>query len=297
MSAREITTALKGRWCGSYGMACCPVHADRIPSLKISDSDNTDDGIDVVCFAGCNWKDVKDELRATGLLPAFEPGQHAPQPSTPRHVGVARPDPQKLANIEYAREIWAASLPAAGTHVETYLQRRGITAPLPPTIRFHPGLLHRTTGVLFPAMVAAISGLDKKLTGVQRTYLRLDGLTKAPVSNQKLSLGRLPGDAVRLGPAAEEIGIAEGIETGLSALQLYDGSVWCACGSPLDKIALPDIVKNVHIYADNGEEGAKIAAKACGAYRAQGRAVTVINPPSEYGDFNDILTRAMEAAA
>ena len=67
------------------------------------------------------------------------------------------------------------------------------------------------------------------------------------------------------------------------------------CGSPLDKIALPNIVKHVCIYADNGEKGEEIAAKAWAAYQAQGRAVTVISPPPQCGDFNDILT--MKAAA
>ena len=106
-------------------MARCPVHADRTPSLKISDSDSTDDGIDVVCFAGCDWRDVKDELRATGLLPEFQPGQSAPRPPRQPRPKDTEPDPQKLANIEYAREIWVSSLPAGGTHIETYLRGRG----------------------------------------------------------------------------------------------------------------------------------------------------------------------------
>lgn len=293
MSAREIVAGLKGHWHNSYGLARCPVHADRTPSLQIRDGD---DGVVVHCFAGCDWQNVKDELRAMGLLPEFQPGQHAPRPRRLRPANTA-PDPDKLAKIECAKEIWAVAQPATASHVETYLHGRGITTPIPPTIRFHPDLLHRATGVLFPTMVAGISGADQKLTGIQRTYLRLDGLVKAPVSDPKLALGRLPGDAVRLGPAAEEIGICEGIETGLSAMQIYGGSVWCACGSVLDKIALPADVERVRIYADNGEPGQEAAAKAVDVYRHQGRDVTIISPPPEYGDFNDVLTTAREAAA
>ena len=37
------------------------------PSLKISD-ELTSRGIDVHCFAGCDWKDIKNELRRQGLL-------------------------------------------------------------------------------------------------------------------------------------------------------------------------------------------------------------------------------------
>ena len=66
MDARVITEALGGKWQGRYGLCRCPAHADGNPSLKISDSDTR--GIDVHCFAGCDWKDIKNELRRQGLL-------------------------------------------------------------------------------------------------------------------------------------------------------------------------------------------------------------------------------------
>jgi hypothetical protein len=66
MDARAITSALGGKWQGRYGLCCCPSHADSTPSLKISDSDTK--GIDVHCFAGCEWKKIKSELRRQGLL-------------------------------------------------------------------------------------------------------------------------------------------------------------------------------------------------------------------------------------
>ena len=39
MDARSLTKALGGRWYGRYGMACCPVHDDRTPSLSIRDGE------------------------------------------------------------------------------------------------------------------------------------------------------------------------------------------------------------------------------------------------------------------
>jgi hypothetical protein len=56
-------------------MAPCPVsghgcgRGDRRPSLKIEDGD--EEPI-VHCFAGCDWQDVKAELRRQGLLPEFK---------------------------------------------------------------------------------------------------------------------------------------------------------------------------------------------------------------------------------
>ena len=68
MDARVITEALGGKWQGRYGLCRCPAHADGNPSLKISDSDTR--GIDVHCFAGCDWKDIKNELGDKACWPA-----------------------------------------------------------------------------------------------------------------------------------------------------------------------------------------------------------------------------------
>ena len=50
--ARTITDALGGRWSGSNGMARCPCHEDRTPSLSVT---NDQDGTLLVhCFANCD---------------------------------------------------------------------------------------------------------------------------------------------------------------------------------------------------------------------------------------------------
>ena len=73
MTARGITTALGGRWHGSYGMVKCPTHhPDTEPSLKVSDGENGD--VIVYCFGGCPWQDFKTALRRAGLLPEWDAG-------------------------------------------------------------------------------------------------------------------------------------------------------------------------------------------------------------------------------
>ena len=67
-TARQIVTALSGNWHGSYGTVRCPSHKDANPSLKVSDDPRKDDGIDLHCFAGCDWRDIKDTLQNRGLL-------------------------------------------------------------------------------------------------------------------------------------------------------------------------------------------------------------------------------------
>jgi putative DNA primase/helicase len=69
MIAATIVKALSGRWHGSYGLARCVCHDDgATPALKISDDARKSDGIDLHCFAGCGWRDIKTELRRRGLL-------------------------------------------------------------------------------------------------------------------------------------------------------------------------------------------------------------------------------------
>src|SRR6516225_9624266 len=73
-NAREITKALRGMWSpmdGGYGLVRCVCHDDRKPSLKIKDDKTKRDGIDVICFAGCDWRDIKAEFARQGLIEAW----------------------------------------------------------------------------------------------------------------------------------------------------------------------------------------------------------------------------------
>ena len=176
------------------------------------------------------------------------------------------------------------------TVTATYLRERAITGTIPASIRDHPGLKHGPTGLNLPAMVGAITGADRKVIAIQRTFLRVDGRGKANVSQPKLTLGSMRDGAVRLGPAGLVLGIAEGIETGLSAAQLFDLPVWCSLSaSRLDRLWLPPESLEVHVFADNGAPGHEAAERAAKAYQAQGRRVVVRFPPAEFGDFNDLL--------
>ncbi len=86
-----------------------------------------------------------------------------------------RSAPEPNPNGEAALAIWKVAKPAAGTLVETYLAARGITIPIPPSIRYHPSLKHGPTGLDLPAMVAAVQAPDRTITGIHRTFLTADG--------------------------------------------------------------------------------------------------------------------------
>lgn len=189
-----------------------------------------------------------------------------------------------------ALAIWRASLPIGGTIAETYLRNaRAIGVPLPDCLRFHPGLrIDPREPIEYPALVAAVVDLAGSIVAIQRTFLLPDGADKAAFERPKRGLGPIGQGAVCLAPAGPVIGLAEGIETGLSAMELYRVPVWCALGSNLARIVLPAGARNVALFADRGEAGERAATIASRVFHEQGRKVAV-RFPSRGKDFNDEL--------
>lgn len=201
------------------------------------------------------------------------------------------PDPDAIERRLSALDIWRATQDIEGTASEHYLRvARSISIRPPTSLRHHPGLWHSPSRRTFPAMVAAVQAPDGRVGGVMRTFLTPDGSAKAPVekATQKMALGSVPGGAVRLANAGEVMGQAEGIETGLSAQQLYRLPVWAALGTKMAGMWLPDAVRHVIVFGDRGEAGELAAEKTAEARRAEGRKATIIYP--ELGDdFNTWL--------
>ena len=191
----------------------------------------------------------------------------------------------------YARGLWEVAVEAQGTVVETYMKSRGITASVPPVLRFHPSLKHTNSGKAFPAMVAAVMrwpGTD--VTAIHRTYLLPDGSGKADVNPAKMSLGPMAGGAVRLGSPAAKMAISEGIEDGMTLLQETGMSVWAATSaSAMRSIVLPELpmAAEVVICADPDPDGQRAAAAAAERWAYEGRVVRVAIPPVGK-DFNDV---------
>ena len=207
VNAQDLTKALGGRWRGGSGEARCPAHEDTTPSLSIRDGDNG--RLLTCCHAGCPPAAVWSALQDRGHVERAEDRRPAPRrPRPPRPQPVPMPGP----NQGHALEIWRASQPATGTPAEVYLRSRGITVSVPPTIRFHPGSKHADTGLDLPALVAAVTDVDRNVTGIQRIYLTHDGC-KAPVNRPKMALGTLRGSAVRLAPTTDRVWLTEGIRT------------------------------------------------------------------------------------
>lgn len=134
---------------------------------------------------------------------------------------------------------------------------------------------------------------DKAGTGcaIHRTYLTNDG-QKAGVPVVKKVAGNLPaGAAIRLFPPCECIGVAEGIETALSAFLLFDVPTWAAVtAGGLERWTPPEGTKRVIVFGDNDESGTGQAAAWVLAKRLiAGGIETEVRIPSQAGtDWNDI---------
>jgi putative DNA primase/helicase len=279
--AELLTGRLGGRWRGSYGEACCPVHDDRSPSLSIRDGERAPL---VKCHSGCDRRDIVSALRRAGIWPDDRDLRSRLHAVPDRR---ARED----RTLRYLRAVWRESLPIVDTPAERYLRNRGIHRELPPSLRYHPGLKHTDTGLMLPCTVAAVQAPDRSISGLHRTFLRSDGVDKAPVTRPKKMLGKVAGGAVRLAAAEAELAIGEGIETCLSFQQATSIATWAALStSGMTAIALPPlpIAATVYLLVDLDPAGEEAARTTADRLIREGRAVKLARPVAGK-DFNDAL--------
>jgi putative DNA primase/helicase len=282
MNARDITIALHGRWnvAANRGSARCPCHDDRSPSLSVRDGDEPW-RILVHCFAGCDRRDILAALRGRGLLDEEYAHQQEPrsrriEPPPP----VITPDPQALA-------IWGMASPAEHTIVRLYLRARGITIAPPPSLRCAGGGYHLVEHA-DPAIVAAVQAPDRRTIAVQVTRLDPSGERKAEVLVPRRTYGALGNGAVRLAAAGDVLGLAEGVESALSAMQLSGVPTWACLGAGrMHRVAVPDSVRELHVFMDNDGSGRDAAERTANAHGQ--RRVVLRRPPDHLNDWNDFL--------
>lgn len=288
MDAKRITATLRGKWFGTYGYVCCVAHEDGHPSLRLRDGERG--RLLVRCEAGCDAGDVLAHLRRRGFLDGTSEADDEQQL---KKMERRRREHDRRGREAYAREIWHASAAAPGTLVEVYLRGRAITLAAPPTLRYHSGLKHTSTGLIFPAMVAAVQAPDRRITGIHRTYLKADGSDKGAVSEAKLSLGTIARGAVRLAAADRELAVGEGIETTFSFMQEHCIPGWAALStSGMQSIVLPPLPLAEIVYIctdlDRNHAGEKAAEAAADRFVAEGRKVKIATPVAGK-DMNDAL--------
>jgi putative DNA primase/helicase len=287
VSAAEVAAALgNARREGCNWRCICPLHGGHSLTLR----DSRDGRLLVKCWAGCDAREVLAELRRVRLTGGGAPS--AGHPTDDRR--------DRERRIEIARRIWDVARDARGTPVAEYLAGRGITIPLPSSLRWAPSL-RRPDGAYAPAMVARVDGLDGDLIAVHRTYLERDASGIWSRRN-RASLGLIGGGAVRLAPVRPDdwLVIGEGIETVASVMQCTGLPGWVALSaSGIERLLLPPDARMVLIVADHDPNGIgeRAAHNAARRWLREGRRVRIALPPHVGEDANDLLMGACSVAA
>lgn len=204
-------------------------------------------------------------------------------------------------NAQRNAQLWSQCVPLAPADpVTQYLVRRGIGGvwPLPRLLRLHRALPYWCGADklgTFPAMVAPVLAPDGRMVALHRTYLTADGRKADVPSPKKLTgaAGPLAGACIPLHwPARGCIGIAEGIETALSA--------WCAstvptmaayCSSNLAAWHWPAGVQRMVVFADADMAGREAAETLRARALAANLRCEVMTPTTEGADWCDVWAR------
>jgi hypothetical protein len=277
------------------------------------------DALDLVAQAACRGdkaEAIRWARRWLGLDDGSPAALRRPAPS-----GAAKPSRESTnRNREGAFRLWLSCQERlAGTPADEYLKGRGIDLARlqrqPRALRFHPDLLHGPTGTRWPALVAAINGADGAQVAVHRTYLQVHcpgRVTKAPLDDPKLTLGRYTGGCIRIWRGAsgkslgqalarEEVVVTEGIEDALTvALSCPERRVLCAVSlANMGAMVLPAAIGAVIICAHNDTADAARRAldRAVRRWRDEGRRVRLARPPQDAKDLNELVQRQLEGAA
>jgi putative DNA primase/helicase len=174
--------------------------------------------------------------------------------------------------------------------VRAYLGGRGLW-PLPPGhgLRAHAMADDYREG-RFPALIGKVVDINGELVTAHVTFLK-DG-RKRPGDAPRKIISKMTGRAgcaVRLVPAGRLLGIAEGIETALSAYVLHGVPTWAALNAvQLEKFAPPSSVNELHVFADRDIAGLEAAGRLVERLAAR-ITVRLRVPPADVKDFNDVL--------
>ncbi len=323
----------------------CPVHGGKDGFRLFRDVSRTGGGICNTCgarhdgFALLMWLngwDFRQCLNAVGDylgVAKEEPGyrQEKPAPRRPYTPppwlrGVAAEMERKAARERAYRarlrgriaKLWNACVPfsdAAAEPMRLYFGKRRLPSLIrADNLRFAAAMPYydgdgRETGK-FPAIVCAVRDPAGGLVTLTRTYLAMNGEKAAVGSPRKmmpvptgLNLG---GAAVRLGkPTRGVLGVAEGLETALSAYRVSRVPVWSTVNAMLmRRVEIPAGVHTVLVWAD--KDRSLTGQKAANALKTRlekgGVKVVILLPeapiaPGAKGiDWNDVLVARGSAA-
>jgi len=314
----------------------CPVHGGKDGFRLFKNADETGGGVSNRDGTFCNGFNLLMWLNDWTFAQAFKnvneylSGVHKRYPtdsvSKPRKSNQNETDECDMLEIEKNRrqavnikKVWESSFPMLDKRshlLVRYLANRGIhlsddmqDALVPSdSIRFNPALPWfdeegEKVGD-FPAMICAVRVPDGRIATLHRTWLTHQGeKADLPVPRKLMPApDGISRAAIQLGkPVNGVLGIAEGVETALSAWQLSGTPTWSTVNAALMKsVSIPSNVHRVIIWADNdkSEAGLRAAQKLQERLSGQGITTSIWKPMMPFSgksvDWNDALQASIE---
>jgi putative DNA primase/helicase len=242
-------------------------------------------------FLGKPYPETANEIDRILSNQKFEPDKPRPDMTDDQRRAALREVAAKTVKLE------------RGCLADVYLTARGCKQhTYPKSLRF-AAQIKDGEGGLRPALVATVQAHTGENVTLHRTFLRPDGLAKAEMASpRKLMPGTIPkGSAVRLSDyTGGPLGIAEGIETAMSAMILFGLPAWAALNAKLlSEWIPPERCREVAIFGDHDPKFAGQAAAYQLAHRlaVSGIDVTVHIPRQEGKDWNDELLASYKRKA
>lgn len=198
-----------------------------------------------------------------------------------------------------------------GSPVENYLKSRGIHELPRLGVKFSNAEFDHTENRSFNCMYAIATTDNYEIAYSHKTYLenglkadiavnkKMETVNKYNEQCQNCGTEHAANVAVRMFECDSILGISEGIESALSAKQLFDVPTWSVLNTSIMKaFKAPLGVKTLVIYADNDKNGAGLAAAfVCGNKNILSNndveKVIIRAPEEKDADFNDMLLRPM----
>jgi putative DNA primase/helicase len=245
----------------------------------------------VQLLKGWDYKQAAQEIdKIIGNLPKKNPPNRKPSPTA--------------SDVEL-NQIWNASKPIyPDSPVWKYFMMRGLqVTDLYKIVLRHAPRMRHPNGQAYNVLLAKFSDAKGRPQQIMRAYLEPDG-TKASAIPHRLWMKRplAKGGAIRLGEPDVTMGVAEGIESALSAAKIFKMPVWAVTSEQmLQNWEPPQIARRIYVFGDNdanyvGQTAAYVLAKRLNKENKD-RAVEVKIPEVEGFDWNDVLMKNPEMIA
>lgn len=186
--------------------------------------------------------------------------------------------------------------PLGDTDGQTYLNSRGIFRMPRMGVRWSAGERCKEADRNIPCLYAVASNEYSEPVYIHLTFVEKGLKANLETVRKLYTVQEAYGSvAIKLGTATNVLGIAEGIETALSATEIYKLPCWSTINANImEKFRAPTGVTDLYIFADNDRNGTGLAAAFnCGKGNILSKndvKKVIIRWPAKVNDFNDFLT-------